>query len=85
MTLKIAEVDASYRSVKIELRTSSGERFFAILSEEGIAFMSDESSSGALSGTPLLKSADDLLNWIGLEGTRKPFRERAQVRAKAKR
>lgn len=81
MTLKIAEVDADYRRVKLELVTSRGNRFFAELTSDSIVFRSDTSSSGALYGAPIVKTADDLLDWIGGEGVRKPFSERKQVKA----
>ncbi|WP_155006517.1 hypothetical protein [Sphingomonas hengshuiensis] len=80
MTLKIVEIGADYHTVKIELKTSLNETFFAVISAEGISFMSDKSSSGALYGAPIFKSADDLLGWFGHEGANKPFRDRKQVK-----
>ena len=50
------------------------------VNEDELLFWSDESSSGAVYGNPIRKSADDLLKWFGNEGEKKPFRMRKQVR-----
>jgi hypothetical protein len=82
MTTIIEEVDASYNSVKVRMTTSDGSRFFLSVTADGISFYSDESSSGCLSGKPIAKTPDDLLKWIGPEGNKKPFQDRAQVKPK---
>jgi len=82
MSVKIESVGAKYSSVKLRLTTSRGHRFFMVVDESGISFYSDESSSGAVGGKPIRKSADDLLDWFGGEGDNKPFRLREQVKPK---
>lgn len=80
MSVEIDRIEGEYRSVRLRMTTSRGERFFVVVSGEDLTFYSDESSSGALSGKPLRRTADDLLDWVGAEGDKKPFRDRKQVK-----
>jgi hypothetical protein len=79
MGIEFHQVRADYKLVDLKLTTSSGEIFFMRVNHNEISFWSDVSSSGGLSGDPILKTADDLLNWFGDEGKSKRFRDRKQV------
>ncbi|MBV8973315.1 MAG: hypothetical protein JO290_13600 [Sphingomonadaceae bacterium] len=84
MGIAIEQIGGHYTSAKLRIMTSTGERFFLLIDEDGLHFYSDRSSSGALSGEPVYRSVDDLMDWIGNDGEKKPFRRRAQVKARQK-
>lgn len=80
MSVEFHHVYAKYSSVEVKCVTSKDETFYVRITSEGLEFYSDVSSSGVLYSNPVVKTADDLLNWVGNEGLAKPFRKRKQVR-----
>lgn len=85
MTIEIDRVDARYSRVKFRMRTGDDRTFFLVASVSGFEFHSDESSSGALNGDPILKSVDEIFAWIEKDrnqNSRKEFGQRTRVQPK---
>ena len=77
--VNIEALEQTIGSVKIKLATSDGRRFWLKIDAAGLSFFSRQSSAGNLEGKPIVKSADQLFEWIGPEGDKKKFRDRKGV------
>lgn len=84
----IFDVQAEYKSVVVKVVTSPPEvkAFYLKIVPDGIEFYDRVSSSGALEGNPIRKSASEIFEWISddgpNQGLKKKFGERAAVQPK---
>lgn len=72
-----------YKSVTIRLTNGDGKPFWVNVTEEGLKFYSEVSSSGGLLGNPVSLTGPEMFEMIASDGQRKEFAERAAFNRKS--
>jgi hypothetical protein len=83
--MKIVEADGVPQFVTVRLETTDGRSFWMQVGSDGLKFHSDRNSAGTLTDNPIIKSADDVFDWVKNDrfgSSHKRFGERVRTQPK---
>jgi hypothetical protein len=70
----------SVDSVRLRLRADDGTDFIIDVSTEGLSFFVDESSAGNSQDKPILKSTNEIWEWVKNCGDKIPLKDREEAK-----